>query len=200
MRSVINLLSQLDTTTNQVAEGDCNSRYWVDVNASLNKGYELPAYSQNILDDINQTLTEQFRSQTIDVKSITQEDFENLVQSIDLTNLGQFIGYRGIDHHYHVLMGMYDRTFKLDVDLKCIPTSIGQFNNVVASICFISGKLTVCERVYHDVCIKYIGPDILKDYHSSVIKHGKIATNSQLGKWLLWVRTFNYDDVLKSIK
>lgn len=89
MRSVINLLSQLDMTTNQVAEGDCNSRYWVDVNASLMKGYELPAYSQNILDDINETLTEQFRSQTIDVKSITQEQFEKLVQSVDLTNLKQ---------------------------------------------------------------------------------------------------------------
>ena len=89
MRSVINLLSQLDTTTNQVAEGDCNSRYWVDVNASLTKGCELPAYSQNILDDINETLTEQFRSQTIDVKSITQEQFEKLVQSVDLTKLKQ---------------------------------------------------------------------------------------------------------------
>lgn len=200
MSSVINLLSELDTVTNQFAEGDCYSRYWVDVNASLTKGYELPAYSQNILDDINETLTEQFRSQTIDVKSITQEQFEKLVQSVDLTNLGQFIGHRGIDHHYHVLTGMYDRTFKLEVDLKCIPTSIDKFNNVVASICFISGKLTVGERVYHDVCIKYIGPTILEEYHSSVIKHGKTATNDQLGKWLRLVRNIKYEEVLKSIE
>lgn len=113
MINAVNLLSEFNT--NQCVDiSDRFSDYWINVNQSLMKGYELPAYSQNILDDINETLTEQFRSQTVDVKSITQEQFEKLVQSVDLTNLGQFIGYRGIDHHYHVLAGMYDRTFKLD--------------------------------------------------------------------------------------
>lgn len=166
-----------------------DAEYWCNANTSLVKGYELSVPMQNTLDEINESLSEQFRRREIDVSTLTQEDFKSLVQAVDLTRLGGFISYKGVDHHYFVESGMGSQAFRLDIDLKCIPTSIDSHGNVVASIAFISGKLTVGDVVFQDVAIKYIGPKNLEELHLMVIKYGCHATNHQLGKWLRYVRS-----------
>lgn len=168
-----------------------DAEYWCNANTSLVKGYELSVPMQNTLDKINESFSEQFCNQSVDVSALTQEDFKSLVQAVNLSRLSGFIGYQGVDHHYFVESGIGSHAFRLDIDLKCIPTSIDPHGNVVASICFISGKLTVGDVVYQDVAIQYIGPKSLEELHLVVIEHGCHANNHQLGKWLRYVRSLD---------
>ncbi len=190
---ILNVFSELQGTLSKAPEQN-DAEYWCNANTSLTKGYELPVPLQNILDEINGALSDQFRNQVVDVSTVTQESFQQLVNSIDLTRLGMFIGHKGIDHHYHLIAGMGSQSFRLDVDLKCIPTVIGPFGSIAASICFLSGKLVVGDVIYQDVTIKYIGLKSLETHHQSVIEHGKDATNDQLGKWLRLIRSINIDE------
>ncbi len=173
-----------------------NEQYWLDVNLALKKGFELPVPQQNTLDDINGLFTEQFRNQEIDVTNLDLEKFEELLGKVDLSRLGEFITHQGIDHHYHVNTGVGERNFHLHVDLKCIPTTMDEYGNPIASVCFISAKIEIGSRSLACVKTTYIGPADLLDNHRLVLKYASNMTNKTLGAWLRMVRELNYKEHL----
>lgn len=177
-----------------------DAEYWCNENLALTKGYELSSALQNILDDINCPFADQFTNQNVDVSTLTQEQFEVLIKAIDLSPLGRFVNHKGVDHHYHVEAGLGSKQFKLELDLKCIPTVLNNHASVVASIGFISAKLIVGDRVFQDLCIQYIGPQELESQHLEILTNGKYASNQYLGAWLKFVRSLSYEEHVNLIE
>ncbi len=193
MRKLPAILTQVNELSTFTSE---DSKYWIDVNLGLKKGFELPVTQQNILDDINGSFTEQFRNQNVDIRKLDVAHFSELLSQVDLTPLGRFITPLGIDHHYHVNAGLGDRKFHLFVDLKCIPTTMDNYGSPVASICFISAKIVIGGETITAILFKYIGPDDLLGIHKLVLNCGVQATNRELGGWLRYVRALTHTEHL----
>lgn len=193
MKNVTEILKRV---TDLEVHEPTNAQYWVDVNSSLKKGFELSVPQQNILDEINGSFTEQFRNQDVDIVNLDFMKFEELLSKVDLSRLGGFITHQGIDHHYHVETGVGERSFHLCVDLKCIPTTLDEYGNPVASICFISAKIEIGSRSLACVKTEYIGPADLMHNHRLVLKYANTMTNQVLGTWLRMVRELNYKEHL----
>lgn len=166
-----------------------NDQYWIDANLNLKKGFEYPIPHQNVLDEINGSFTKQFRNRKVNIPELTDVQFTELLNKVDLTPLGVFISRAGVDHHYHVNTGMGENNFHLKVDLKLIPTIMDEFNSPLASICFISGQITIGDKTLFAVTIKYLGVNYLAGLHSVIHNFKYGVSNHELGCWLRYWRT-----------
>ena len=190
LSEILKHLSDVDTSTT------ADAQYWMDANQNLAKGWTLSVGTQNVLDDINASFAEQFKKHEIDVTKLDQLKFQELLARVDLSPLGKFVTANGIDHHYHVNTGIGDRNFHLKIDLKCIPTVKDQLGNPVAALCFIAAQIQIGTKTIPGVLFKYIGPENLAGQHRLGVRHAMIATNSELGAWLRYVRSMTHDEHL----
>lgn len=173
-----------------------NDQYWIDANLNLKKGFEYPIPHQNVLDEINGSFTEQFRNQEVNIPELTDVQFAELLNKVDLTPLGIFISRVGVDHHYHVNTGMGENNFHLKVDLKLIPTIMDEYNKTVASICFISGQITIGNKTLFAVTLKYLGVNHLAGLHSVIHNFKYGVSNHELGCWLRFWQTLTHKEHL----
>lgn len=194
-------------------QGDMG-QYWVDANAQLNKGFTLPVGLQNILDDINANISDPFKDGRIDIRSLTIGSFNQLVKGVNLEHLGLFLIRNGVDHHYHCTAGNAN-PWRLEIDLKVLPTIHNKLGEPKAGLCFISvmlvtgdlhgtpvGEISTTGRVLQASKAIYVGPQSVEVRHLPVItlaNSNRPMTNHTLGTWLYFMRHVNYEDHLVMI-
>lgn len=184
-------------------------QYWIDANDQLTKGYTLPVNLQNLLDDINASLADQFKNGLVDIQSLSLEKINELVKSVELQYLGLFLIRNGVSHHYHCTSGT-THPWRLEIDLKVMPTIHNKLGEPKAAICFMSvtvvtgdiyntpvGQIPADGRVYQGSKLIYVGPESVKVRHAPVLTAGNAnrpLTNEMLGAWLYTMRNISYED------
>lgn len=199
-----------DITTSLEKQGDM-SQYWVDVNEQLNKGFTLSVSLQNMLDDINGSVADQFKKGSVDIPSLTLGNFNQLVKAVELEHLGLFLIRNGVSHHYHCTAGR-DHPWRLEIDLKVLPTIHNKLGEPKAGLCFISvmlvtgdihgtpiGQIPSNGKVLQASKVLYVGPQTVKIRHLPIVtlaNSNRPMTNHMLGTWLYTMRHIPYEDHL----
>lgn len=195
-------------------QGDM-SAYWNAANDQLNKGYTLSVGLQNLLDDINTHVSDQFKYGLVDIPSLDLGSFNRLVKGVELDHLGLFLIRNGVSHHYHCTAG-HDHPWRLEIDLKVLPTIHNKLGEPKAGLCFMSamvmtgdiyntpvGEVPSNGKVFQASKIIYVGPQTVKIRHAPIITLGNTnqpLTSHTLGSWLYVMRNISYEDHLVMIE
>lgn len=208
-------ISDIVPITNEInvaieKQGDMG-QYWIDANEQLSKGYTLSVGQQNLLDDINAMVSHQFKQGLVDIPNLTIGSFNQLVKSVELDHLGLFLVRNGVSHHYHCTAGV-EHPWRLEIDLKVLPTVHNKLGEPKAGLCFISamvvtgdiygtpvGQIPATGKVFQASKVIYIGAETVKIRHLPIItlaNSNRPMTNHMLGSWLYFMRNVNYEDHL----